>query len=275
MSRFVVNAEACTRDGICVRVCPKGLLVMQDGLPVLPGAKEASCNVCGQCLAFCPGQAISLPPFTEADTPRIDPALRISPEQAVQFLKSRRSVRLFRPEPVPREKIERILDTARLAPSGGNNQLVRWTVVERPETVRRLAELVAEWFDGTARQDPALSRRYAIDSILQRFRGGRDVILRGAPHLVLAATPAPAVWGPVDSAIALTFFDLAAHAHGVGACWAGYFTKAVASSQPMRELLRLEPDCTVHGALVFGHAQLGSHRIPPRKPLNAAWIDDL
>ena len=54
------------------------------------------------------------------------------------------STRRFSEEPVPRELIERVLDNARFAPSGGNRQGWRVIVVTDPDKRRRLCELYRE-----------------------------------------------------------------------------------------------------------------------------------
>lgn len=54
------------------------------------------------------------------------------------------TTRRFTEEPVPREVIERVLDNARFAPSGGNRQGWRVIVVSDPETRRRLRDLYQE-----------------------------------------------------------------------------------------------------------------------------------
>jgi nitroreductase len=65
----------------------------------------------------------------------------------VDALRSTGAVREFRPEPVPREVLARVLDTARFAPSGGNRQAWRVVVVEDPEIRRRLRDLyLTDWY---------------------------------------------------------------------------------------------------------------------------------
>lgn len=61
------------------------------------------------------------------------------------------STRRFRSDPVPRELLERVLDNARFAPSGGNRQGWRVIVVVDPDVRRRLRELYEEpWREYTA-----------------------------------------------------------------------------------------------------------------------------
>jgi len=56
---------------------------------------------------------------------------------------------------------------------------------------------------------------------------GEDLILRDAPHVVMAHTPAPDPMGPGAATIAMTYFQLAAAALGLGTCWAGYLQIAL------------------------------------------------
>jgi nitroreductase len=60
------------------------------------------------------------------------------------------STRHFTDEPVPREVLERVLDNARFAPSGGNRQGWRVVVVTDRDTRRRLRELYEpHWMEYT------------------------------------------------------------------------------------------------------------------------------
>ncbi len=49
----------------------------------------------------------------------------------LQAIESRRSIRKFKTDPLPHESIESVLDAARLAPSGKNNQPWRFVVVQK------------------------------------------------------------------------------------------------------------------------------------------------
>jgi nitroreductase len=58
----------------------------------------------------------------------------------MEAIKSRRSVREYRSDPISDSDIETVLDAARWAPSWVNKQCVRWIVVKDPDTKARLAE---------------------------------------------------------------------------------------------------------------------------------------
>lgn len=60
---------------------------------------------------------------------------------ALECLRTRRSVRRYAPDPIPNEVLEAILDCGRLAPSGRNEQPWEFVVVRERERLAQLAEL--------------------------------------------------------------------------------------------------------------------------------------
>ncbi|MEE9605287.1 MAG: nitroreductase family protein [Candidatus Scalindua sp.] len=57
-----------------------------------------------------------------------------------EAIKKRRSIRKFKPDPIPEEKIRLLLESARLAPSGTNTQPWRFIVVKDDDTKKKLQE---------------------------------------------------------------------------------------------------------------------------------------
>jgi nitroreductase len=57
-----------------------------------------------------------------------------------ETINSRRSVREYRSDPVPREDILKVLDAARMSPTSGNQQPWKFLVIEAPETVEKLKQ---------------------------------------------------------------------------------------------------------------------------------------
>ncbi|MBI4296110.1 MAG: nitroreductase family protein [Chloroflexi bacterium] len=60
-------------------------------------------------------------------------------ESLLQLVRQRRSVRRFKPDAVSDEYVEKILDVARLAPSGNNSQPWEFIVVKKPEIRQKIA----------------------------------------------------------------------------------------------------------------------------------------
>ncbi len=57
-----------------------------------------------------------------------------------EAIKKRRSIRRFKPDPIPEEKIRLLLESARLAPSGTNTQPWRFIIVKDNDTKKKLQE---------------------------------------------------------------------------------------------------------------------------------------
>ena len=126
------------------------------------------------------------------------------------YIKKRRSVRHFTKEPVPKEKILKILDIARYAASGGNGQPVQWRIVYDPEEVHRLASLTVDSMKTLKNSSHPMSGY--IPSLIAAWEAGNDPICRGAPHFVIAHIPTGNPVATVDAFIALTHFDITAPA---------------------------------------------------------------
>jgi len=65
-------------------------------------------------------------------------------DQFLGLLKKRRSMRLFKPDPVPDESVEKILECARWSMSGANGQPWEFIVVKEPDTRGKIVDIMTE-----------------------------------------------------------------------------------------------------------------------------------
>ena len=65
-------------------------------------------------------------------------------ESLLELVKKRRSIRGFKPDPIPDEYVEKIIEAARWAPSGANSQPWEFIVIKKQELKNRIIELIAE-----------------------------------------------------------------------------------------------------------------------------------
>ena len=66
-------------------------------------------------------------------------------ESLLELVKKRRSIRRFRPEPIPDEYVDRIIEAARWAPSGANSQPWEFIVIKKQELRDKIIELINEY----------------------------------------------------------------------------------------------------------------------------------
>jgi nitroreductase len=118
---------------------------------------------------------------------------------AIEVLKTRRSVRAYRGEPVPRKVIEDAIDCGRLAATAVNIQPWEFVVVTEPEMLRRIAETTDH---------------------------GRFIAQAPVCVLVLCADTK---YYLEDGSAATENILLAARAHGLGSCWVAGDKKPYAS----------------------------------------------
>jgi nitroreductase len=123
-----------------------------------------------------------------------------------------RSIRRFRPDPIPIEDLELLVDAAVRAPNGGNQQVARFLVVNDPATIQEFGDLYHEaWW--AKRRDEGFETRDDLPALFHPAAGLADA-MRDAPCIVFALALRN---GPADSVIpAVQNLMLAARAIGIG-----------------------------------------------------------
>ncbi|MBU1343866.1 MAG: nitroreductase family protein [Proteobacteria bacterium] len=252
----------CKETKLCASVCPYGFIwdLDENNYPRVKQALENYCIACGHCESICPTDAIKVgtlatPPF------RYDKKIKIPAEHVELLLKTRRSVRTFKNTPLPRVELEDLLDIVRWIPTASNKQQVKWMVIDSKEKVQQISQLTIDF----------IKQSNMAKEIVEYYELGDDIILRNAPHLIIALGEKEYFWGSAEAGIALTYLELYAHAKGLGTCWAGFFTRAATLYQPLIEYLDLPHNHSVCGAIMLGHPVFKLHSIPFRKELDVIW----
>lgn len=271
MSFFTIDENKCAADGLCVAECPMGILTMDHKTPAPVEHAEELCINCGHCVAVCPHGAFSLNTMAAEACAPMEPELLPTPEVFRRLVRSRRSTRVYKNKPIEQEKLARLLDTARYAPTAKNTQQLGWLVISRKELLEELAGKAVDWMrDLIAKKDP-LATTYHMPRLVARWEEGRDPVLRSAPCLVMTHAPDDYRTGMIDSTIALTTFELAAATEGVGTCWAGFLFSAATFWPPLREALGLPAGRVITGAMMAGYPKNAYERIPLRNEAQVIW----
>ncbi len=130
-----------------------------------------------------------------------------------ETIANRYSVRGYQSTPVEDEKLEKVLEAARLAPTAGNRQGYRVVVVPTQTYREALNKLYSRpWFT----EAPYVIGIYAVPGEYAVTPGGRS-------------------FGAVDAAIVFTQILLEAAELGLGTCWVGAFDDQAALELPQIE----------------------------------------
>lgn len=269
---ITINTELCKKDALCVLECPVSILAMEDtdSVPALVEGGEQSCLGCGHCVAVCPHGALSHRDIPITSCPEIDRTQTINQVQAVQFLRSRRSVRVFQEREVEREKIEKLIKIASYAPTGSNLQMVEWAVYNDRAKLREISALTVDWMRATLRTSPNLAPAY-MSRLVDAWEAGHDLVFRNAPSVILGMVNKDARNGLVDTTIALTYLDLAAPKLGLGTCWAGLLQGAMMNYPPVKEVMGISDNYPFHYPMMVGYNKVKYYRMVERKEPQISW----
>ena len=157
-----------------------------------------------------------------------------------EAIERRTSMRAYRDDPVEPEKIERILDAARHAPSGKNGQPWKFIVVTGAETRKKLV--------------PACKN--------QEFIGEAPVIIVACGIEEYAYKKMGGYWNslPVDIGIAFEHLMLAAETEGLGTCWIGAFIE-----EEVREILQVPAEVKIVALTPVGYPASEKTFMPRKK----------
>lgn len=141
-------------------------------------------------------------------------------ECVLETIRQRRTVRRFLPTPVPDSDLVRILDAARLAPTSGNQQPLRFLVVRDRGTLDRLVGEAVESMVEVRLREPGRQDTVAVLAGVRRYVEGALSAPVYVAVLVDRQAPYPADIA-TDGALAAGTLMIAARALGYGT---GFFT---------------------------------------------------
>ena len=136
-------------------------------------------------------------------------------KETIEDIIGRRSIRQFRPDPVPPEMIDRIIEAGLYAPSGKNHQSSVILRVTDPAVISRLSEANRVIWGKPAGVDPFF----------------------GAPVVLVVLDRADWRNRVYDGSLVMGNLMLAAHALGLGSCWV-HRAKEEFEMPEFKELLR-------------------------------------
>jgi len=119
-----------------------------------------------------------------------------------EIIKGRRSIRAYSDKPVEKEKLEAVLDAARLAPSARNRQKWQFIVITDPDIKDKMYE--------ACHRQPSVKQAPVCIAVIDE-----------EPGFMSCGQPEDAI----DSSIAFSFLILKAHEQSLGTCWLGHFDK--------------------------------------------------
>ncbi len=281
----VVDPVLCTACAKCATVCPSGTLVWDAGALRIEPRTAFGCIGCGQCMAVCLTQAVTVNGRGIAASEMLaapQPEQCASAAQFDALALSRRSIRRFTKREVERDVVQSLLDALATAPMGIPPSPIHIAVFHGAEKVQQFAADMDSCFKASlpffsplmlGLMRPLLGAAgYAMmkdfvrplyqELIASRARG-MDVLFYDAP-LALQFHAAPEA-DVQDTAIAATYAMLAAQSIGLGTCMIGSVGPMLGRSKPLRAKYGIPPGHKVGLALIAGYPAVQYERTLRRK----------
>lgn len=266
MSLITVDQESCIKCGLCVEECPTRVLKLESTGPVEINAN--ACLACGHCVAVCPKEAIDNEKSPLAMQSEVGDLPKLDPEQAKNFIRSRRSIRSYKTKSVEREKLLQLVDVANLAPTASNTQGISYLIVDDKETIESIVEECVNWFEN----HPIFSK-YGITNLYRDYKV--DGILRGAPSLILSLADKDFRNARENSIFSLTYLELFAPSLGLGSCWAGILEICARNEDsPIHKLLNISDKKIITGCVMVGYPKHTFKRFTERQPLSVSFYNE-
>jgi nitroreductase len=160
----------------------------------------------------------------------------IEPEELLKFIKDRRTIRCFKDEMIPEEKIKMILEAGQWAPSASNRQAWKFVVIKNKEMIDELSKT----------------------AIYGKF-------IREAPVVVaiIGEVHENPNWYIQDTTLASMNMMLEAWSLGIGTCWLGSMDREKA-----KEIIGIKKDEYLLTILPFGYLSKDVPKPPQRKDLD-------
>ena len=288
MSWVSIDYDKCNHCTICVQGCPR--CFWMDGDKIAVEANENCCALCGHCVSLCPAGAIVHHQMDMDNFKAIRKREILKTDDFIQFIRERRTHRHFIKRRIPKQDLEKLIDTVRYAPTGGNDQTVEIILVQNPERRKRLSDLAVdhvaavgaeyakklqelkEGGKGTPEEILQIEKMVKFREFLAESRkAGRDPVFYNAPAVAIFHSTAQTVTPKDNCVIASTTMGLLARSMGLEATYIALFENASKASPPIMDELKLPKGNQVFSVLVIGYPKFKYYRTVDRKQIETRW----
>lgn len=249
MSKIIIDKEKCVGCGLCKSDCVAFAIDVKNGKAEMNGM----CIECGHCYAICPTNAIDMADY-DTKNELVTPMTDIDSDLLLSAMKSRRTVRQFKDQPIEQEKIDKILEAGRYCPTGGNSQNVAYTILEdkRDDLEKECVKLFRT----------GIKAGSSFVKSLKRMNIDDQFFFKGAPLVIVVSGK-----DDVNASLASSYMELMAESMGIGVLYSGFFVSCSKINPKIKKMLNLRKGFKPVTCMIFGYPKIEYKRIVPRKDL--------
>lgn len=254
-NRVVVDTDKCIGCGQCAKVCPAHNLVINE--------KKAEilledCLMCGQCSAVCPKSAVTVGGYGDSQIEKRGEH-RLKPEEVLDVIRFRRTVRQFQKKEIPQEVLGQILEAGRLTHTAKNMQDVSFVVLDAQRNhIEQMAVRLFRKIKPAADLFSPMARNNQIDE---------HFFFHEAPVAVVILAK-----DKTNGILAAQNMEFVAEANGLGVLFSGYFTTAANTSRKIRKAMQIPRGKRAAATLVLGYPAVKYLRSAERRKLDVRYM---
>jgi len=188
---------------------------------------------------------------------------------------TRRSTRKYLDKEVSQELLEKIIETGRYAPSGGNSQSNHFLVIQNKQIIDHLVKMVEKAF---SQMEITENMYRSLQNSINLSKKGGYVFCYNAPVLIIVANKKDYGNNQADCATALENMMLEANELNLGSCYINQL-KWLNEDQKILSYLQslgMNEDERVYGSLIVGYPDTNDgkplRKVLPRKGNEVTWL---
>lgn len=253
--KVMIDADKCIGCGMCAKVCAAhNIAINQKKAETVLEA----CLMCGQCGAICPKKAISISGYPAEQIDKEDD-IRLNPDDVLEVIRFRRTIRQFRQKEIPREIIEQILEAGRLTHTAKNMQDVSFVVLNKEKDhVEQMAVSLFKKIKPLADLFSPMARNNQIEDHFFFFNAPIAIVILAKDK--------------TNGILAAQNMEFVAEAHGLGVLYSGFFTMAANASHKIKKTIKVPEGKKAAMTLVLGFPAVNYLRSVQRKALDVNYM---
>jgi len=285
-----INHEKCRRCLLCAEVCPNEIFIKSEsGLIETKPERVHLCIECGQCMAVCPTSSVNAGTLSyEKDFFEMSNSEN-SDKTFDELVQSRRSIRNFKNQPVPKEILDKIVEAISFAPPSFPPHRTELIVINDTNFIRSTLPRMVENYKALLKmmKNPIMNRivkkkigppkfltlkNHLIPLLKVKMpemeKGNEDAITRGAPALILFLTEKNKEDNSQNISIAATYGMLKIHSLGLGGAIMDIIPPAINRDTELRKLYCIPDTHEIVTSLTVGYPRI-KYRLGIRRDLKS------
>lgn len=259
MSIKGIDFKKCNFCYECIKECPIGNFSQASNGVEIIFHNSQNCVLCGHCIAVCPEDAIIYEDMKDTATDLEQGVKNVSYDSMYKLMSSKRSIRQYKNKKVPKELIQKVINSMRYAPTSMNTRTLKCLVISEDQKIDNLIESIIKAVKSEEEREIYRKKREKII----------DPFFHNAPHILILYSNND--WDSKNAIIAITYAMLCAETLGLGSCWIGGIQIFLNENKEIQKNI-FGMDDEICGIMILGYPTMNYFRVPPRPPIETKFI---